>query len=846
MSPETQGPSPEWAKEQISQLQSRADGYRLLAVTLQDVLKSAARRLSPYAIVETRPKSVPSFAEKIHRKAGEHDDPVNQLTDLAGGRVITLSQDEVQEMCAFIEEHFEIDWENSIDISKRHKPSEFGYRSVHYIVSFKPGVFPSKDVPVDVPDALYPDLDDPAHPADPAKLPNPRAEIQVRTLLEHAWASVGHDQIYKAGYRVPDSIQRDFNGVAAILENADQDFSRVLVRLAAYTSAYGAYMTTDQIRAEIELQRFVLTYNAQSASLALRIAALAAAVEDWDAALEALRPFAEAEDPSAAVLREYGAAMCRRYANAPDGPEFRQGRGCIEKARELDPDDAGAVLALAWAFAGRDEEQVRDLHRLAYEKNPSDPYPLAKYIQAQIAYAKREDLCSAMAPAMRDALARCREHADAGVHVPESYFAAGFLHLLLDEPYPAMWTYAKAIEKATAAYQIADALAAVEDVRSIKIHLQGWEWAKRLLTAGLAARYPDEAGLKAVRELATPGAPALSGPVAIVAGGTAPEVEGVVSSYRAAIVGAFDDFAGTLVGGGTKEGASGIAGDIREKYGERVRTLAYQPRLVRPGATIDEERYDEVRPTEGTDFSALESVQTWVDLIASDVDPATVRLIGVNGGRISATEYRLALALGASVAILEGSGREAAKLLSDPDWKDSMRLVVLIPELATLRAFLDNAETGLDPALRDRVARQVHDSYRVKRRDTIVSDDPALADWDHLAGALKLSNLAQVDDIATKMRVLGYEMVPAEGTPTAVRFSDKEVEKLAEREHGRWNVERLRAGWKLGPRDVAAKTSPYLVAWDELSEDVKQYDRDAVLAIPDLLTSVGVELRRLG
>ena len=90
------------------------------------------------AIVQTRPKSIASFAEKIVRKWPKYHDPLNQLTDLCGGRIITHTQSQVQDICKLIEENLLIDWDNSVDVKQRLKPSEFGYLSVHYIIQFKP------------------------------------------------------------------------------------------------------------------------------------------------------------------------------------------------------------------------------------------------------------------------------------------------------------------------------------------------------------------------------------------------------------------------------------------------------------------------------------------------------------------------------------------------------------------------------------------------------------------------------------------------------------------------------------------------------------------------------------
>jgi hypothetical protein len=71
------------------------------------------------------------------------------------------------------------------------------------------------------------------------------------------------------------------------------------------------------------------------------------------------------------------------------------------------------------------------------------------------------------------------------------------------------------------------------------------------------------------------------------------------------------------------------------------------------------------------------------------------------------------------------------------------------------------------------------------------------------------------------------------------------VELMAEMEHGRWVVERLLSGWRWGPRkDVRARTSPYLVSWEDLPEPVKEWDRVFVRAIPQILSARGYTLRR--
>ena len=133
--------------------------YLLYAEFLQAVLKQGCDRLAPLALIEARAKSIPSFAEKIlrkrkaymHPKGALSADPLARMTDLCGGRVIAQTSDQVRTVCRFIEEAFDIDWSNSEDVSQRLRPTEFGYRSVHYIVAVDPKKLQDAGVAIAVP-----------------------------------------------------------------------------------------------------------------------------------------------------------------------------------------------------------------------------------------------------------------------------------------------------------------------------------------------------------------------------------------------------------------------------------------------------------------------------------------------------------------------------------------------------------------------------------------------------------------------------------------------------------------------------------------------------------------------
>jgi hypothetical protein len=268
-------------------------------------------------------------------------------------------------------------------------------------------------------------------------------------------------------------------------------------------------------------------------------------------------------------------------------------------------------------------------------------------------------------------------------------------------------------------------------------------------------------------------------------------------------------------------------------------------------------------------FTILEVLQTWIDLIASSIHPSQVRLLGINGGDVSALDYRIALALGAYVAVIDESGREAARLFQDADWRDARNLIRLAPDdVMTTRAFLASAAPQrpeavgpatkwmfmgygtmprLPKAVREAIARALHKAYQERRAQegATPADDEAMVDWEELDEGLKQSNLEQADSIVEKLRQIGCDVRElGEGEQAEqIEFSDTQIEFMAEMEHARYNTERLSKGWVWGERrDTKRKVNPNLASWQALSERIKDYDREPVREIPKLLGDAGIEI----
>lgn len=121
-------------------------------------------------------------------------------------------------------------------------------------------------------------------------------------------------------------------------------------------------------------------------------------------------------------------------------------------------------------------------------------------------------------------------------------------------------------------------------------------------------------------------------------------------------------------------------------------------------------------------------------------------------------------------------------------------------------------------------------------------DAPA---WSQLDESRKESNRAQARDIPVKLRSIGCTIAPLHDmSAPAFEFADEEFERLAIAEHKRWVAERLESGWRLGPKDIDRKRTPYLIPFEELPDDVADADRDAVRQIPDALALVDLKIVR--
>ena len=148
---------------------------------------------------------------------------LDSVTDLLGVRVVTYYHDEIENVADLINHEFDIDWANSVDKRTVLDADRFGYLSMHYIAKLRPERIAL---------AEYQDYG------------GIKFEIQIRSILQHAWAEMEHDLGYKSEAAIPRDFRRRFSRLAGVLELADDEFVGIRQEIGKYQAE--AQETIDQ------------------------------------------------------------------------------------------------------------------------------------------------------------------------------------------------------------------------------------------------------------------------------------------------------------------------------------------------------------------------------------------------------------------------------------------------------------------------------------------------------------------------------------------------------------------------------------------------------------------------
>jgi putative GTP pyrophosphokinase len=183
-----------------------------LAARIEDHLKNLFGSLARIDRVSARAKSVDRFlgkAAKLEDGKPKYEDPLNQIQDQVGARIVTFYASDVERVRLEIEKYFKyIESQRIVPESEK----EFGYEGRHFIL-FVPEDLIDDTVSVDESVELF--------------------ELQIKTLFQHAWSEAEHDLGYKPSVKLTSDQNRRLAFTAAQAWGADQIFDEMFRQMTS-------------------------------------------------------------------------------------------------------------------------------------------------------------------------------------------------------------------------------------------------------------------------------------------------------------------------------------------------------------------------------------------------------------------------------------------------------------------------------------------------------------------------------------------------------------------------------------------------------------------------------------
>lgn len=263
--------------------------------------------------------------------------------------------------------------------------------------------------------------------------------------------------------------------------------------------------------------------------------------------------------------------------------------------------------------------------------------------------------------------------------------------------------------------------------------------------------------------------------------------------------------------------------------------------LCLPGAPLAEEGFRARNPGADT-LSPVRFVEARLDpariaaLLPDAPDPVAI-LIDVGDD-----DRALALALAVD-AHYRAADRPAPPIHVRMDGAPDHRIGAGILPFGALADLADP-----DMLLQDRhdaLARSIHDFYlegRFTEGETIGAR-ASMQEWEDLPESFRDDNRLVADCYQLKLRDIGARLV--EGVGPGLHLTPDELEDLSRAEHDRWMAAKLVQGWTYAPvRDDARRLHPDIVPYDDLSEAIKDLDREQVRIMARLLGASGTRALR--
>ncbi|ASS49407.1 MAG: hypothetical protein A3D31_03205 [Candidatus Fluviicola riflensis] len=153
-----------------------------------------------FHLIEKRLKAITSLQNKLDQKVSNNSSTISiltsselnntrEITDLSGIRVIVFFLEDVRSVVNLICMNYAIDERNSNFFLSSSEHDRFGYQSVHVIVEWE----------------------------------SIKIEVQIRTVLQHAWAAISHKMDYKSEVKAPYQLKRKLSRLSGLVEIADNE-----------------------------------------------------------------------------------------------------------------------------------------------------------------------------------------------------------------------------------------------------------------------------------------------------------------------------------------------------------------------------------------------------------------------------------------------------------------------------------------------------------------------------------------------------------------------------------------------------------------------------------------------
>ena len=186
--------------------------YEALAKKVESIVQEILESENiNYHSVTSRAKSIPRYEKKASED--KYKEPISEIFDMAGIRVITYTDSDARRVHEIINESFEIYPKLSVNKSKELGIDRVGYRSIHCVGALgkNRSQLPENQIFKDI---VF--------------------EIQIRSILQHAWAEFEHDRNYKFGGILPKDIRRRLSISAGNLESIDREFDNISQAIENY------------------------------------------------------------------------------------------------------------------------------------------------------------------------------------------------------------------------------------------------------------------------------------------------------------------------------------------------------------------------------------------------------------------------------------------------------------------------------------------------------------------------------------------------------------------------------------------------------------------------------------